>query len=313
MLKGNQSTILSYIQKSVGLLLFVVCGIAIYYQVIANENWDQLKKIFYSQIISIQFLDWFFLISLMLMSILVEAIKWKIAVRDTNPIHLGTSLKSVFVGQAFAFFTPNRIGEYAGRTMFLSAGNKLMGLAQMAWTSYAQLLVTVFIGVIALFLNITLYPGININGLFWIKWLSPFIGFIAVVLYFYKRNWTAKFSFLNVLQIDQLLKIKLLCWSFCKYALFVAQYFYVAYLLKMEIELLTLFLSLAILFLCLSIVPTFSFSELVVRGQLFIVILTPFYSNKVSIVSLSSIIWGINFLIPSIIGTSLLLGYRIKR
>jgi hypothetical protein len=51
----------------------------------------------------------------------------------------------------------------------------------------------------------------------------------------------------------------------------------------------------------------------VVRGQLLILILTPFYSNKVNIVSLSSIIWGINFLIPSIIGTSLLLGYRIKR
>ncbi len=313
MLKGNQSSILSYIQKSVGLLLFAICGIAIYYQVIANENWGQLKKIFYSQIISIQFSDWLVLVALMLMNILVEAIKWKMVVRDTNPIHLGTSLKSVFVGQAFAFFTPNRIGEYAGRTLFLSAGNKLMGLAQMAWTSYAQLLVTIFIGVVALFLNITLYPGINTDWLFWIKWVSPFIGLIAVVLYFYKRQWTAKLSFLNVLQIDHLLKIKLLGWSLCKYALFIAQYFYVAYLLKMEIELITLFLSLAILFLCLSIVPTFSFSELVVRGQLFIIILTPFYSNKMNIVSLSSIIWGINFLIPSIIGTSLLLGFRIKR
>ncbi len=313
MLKGTQSTILSYIQKSMGLLLFAICGIAIYYQVIANGNWDHLKKIFYTQIISVQFFDWAVLIFLMLINLFVEAVKWKIVVRDTNPINIYTSIKSVFVGQAFAFFTPNRIGEYAGRTLFLSAGNKIIGLAQMAWTSYAQLLVTIFIGVVALFLNITLYAGFNTDWLFWIKWMSPFIGLIAIVLFFYKRQWTGKFTFLNVLQIDNLLKMKLLAWSICKYALFVAQYFYVAYLLKMEIDLVTLFLSLAILFLCLSIVPTFSFTELVIRGQLFIMILTPFYSNKVNIVSLSSIIWGINFLIPSIIGTSLLLGYRIKR
>ena len=235
MLKGKQSTIIAYIQKSVGLLLFAICGIAIYYQVIANENWDQLKKIFYSQIISIPFLDWVVLVTLMLVNVLAEAIKWKMVVRDTNPIGLGTSLKSVFVGQAFAFYTPNRIGEYAGRTLFLSAGNKLMGLAQMAWTSYAQLLVTIIIGTVALFVNITLYPGINIDWLFWIKWVSPFVGLIAVVLYFYKRNWTAKLSFLNVLQIEQSLKIKLLGWSLCKYVLFIAQYFLVANLLKIEI------------------------------------------------------------------------------
>ncbi len=313
MLKGTQSNILSYVQKSIGLLLFVICSIAIYYQVIANENWDNLKNLFYSHFISIHFFEWLILLAFLLLNLVVEAVKWKMVVEATNPIPLSTSLKSVLVGQAFAFFTPNRIGEYAGRTMFLSTGNQLMGLAQMAWTSYAQLLITLVIGVMALFINITLYPGLNMNWLFWIKWVSPLIGFIAVLLFFYKRKWSSKLSFLNVLQIDNQLKIKLLVWSLVKYAIFMMQYWYVAHLLKMEIAWTILILSLAILFLCLSILPTLSITELVVRGQLLILILTPFYSNKVNIVSLSSIIWGINFLIPSIIGTSLLLGYRIKR
>jgi hypothetical protein len=66
------------------------------------------------------------------------------------------------------------------------------------------------------------------------------------------------------------------------------------------------------MFLCLSILPTISATEWVVRGQVLIMILTPFYSNNITVVSLSSIIWGINFLIPAIIGTMLLLGYRVK-
>ena len=76
----------------------------------------------------------------------MESIKWKLVLAELSPITILKSYKSVLVGQAFAFFTPARSGDYVGRILFLEAGSKLKGLAQMAWASYAQLLITLFFG-----------------------------------------------------------------------------------------------------------------------------------------------------------------------
>ena len=124
------------------------------------------------------------------------------------PILLGilAALKSVFVGQAFAFFTPNRIGEYAGRTLFLSSGNKLMGLAQMAWTSYAQLLITICIGSVALFINISHYPWMHSISMIGVQLLSPLFALFALVFYLYQSTWKGWLRFFNVIQISNPIK-----------------------------------------------------------------------------------------------------------
>lgn len=313
MLKSSINKISPYLKNSLGIFLFIVCSIAIYKKVIMNDDWKSVQSVFQSQLISISVFQWAILLSFMFVNLYIEAIKWKKVVEKNNPLRIDKSLQSVFVGQAFAFFTPNRVGEYAGRTLFLSSGNKMIGLAQMAWTSYAQLLVTLVLGTLALFINLSAYTTYNENWLFWIKLLSPAIGIMAIVVFFYKRQWTGWLTFLNILQIENLVKLQLLGLSFFRYCIFISQYIFLAYLLHIPISILTLTLSLSILFLCLSILPTFSITEWAVRGQLLIMILTPFYSNNLMIISFSSIIWGINFLIPSMIGTILLLGYRLQK
>ena len=312
MFKSVKHPILSMLKSSAGLLLFFICAFAIYQKVLMNEDGKNIKQIFLHQLKIIPSSGWVCLLLLMLANLIIESIKWKLVVSKNNSIGILKSIKSVFVGQAFAFFTPNRIGEYAGRTLFLNAGNKLMGLSQMAWTSYAQLLVTITIGAIALFINITFYPWMTNTWMIWIKIGSPILALLALYLYFSDQNWKGVLSVLNSIQIAHPIKVQLLGWSLLRYLIFIIQYYLVAHLLQMNLSFLTVFLSLSILFLLLSILPTISITELVVRGQLLILILTPFYSNKLIIVSLSSIIWGINFLLPSMIGTFLLLGYRIK-
>ena len=313
MFKSVKHPILSILKSSAGLLLFFICAFAIYQKVFINKDWETVKQVLLTHLKTISIFGWFCLLLLMFVNLMVEAIKWKIVVSKNNSMGMLKSLKSVFVSQAFAFFTPNRIGEYAGRTMFLSSGNKLMGVSQMAWTSYAQLLVTITFGAVALFVNITYYPWMTNSWMIWIKIGSPILALLALYMYFGDQNWKGVLSVLNSIQIAHPIKVQLIGWSLLRYLIFIIQYYLVAYLLQMNLSFSTVFLSLSILFLLLSILPTISITELVVRGQLLILILTPFYSNKLIIVSLSSIIWGINFLLPSMIGTFLLLGYRIKK
>jgi hypothetical protein len=175
----------------------------------------------------------------------------------------------------------------------------------MAWTSYAQLLVTIMVGTVALFWNAPFFP--------WLKWASPFIAVVAIIVFFYDRQWKGLLGVLNKLQIPTQSKITLLALSFLRYGVFTFQYAWVAKMLGMEIPFWVLGSSIAVLFLFLSILPTISITELVVRGQLLLLIVAPWYPNELMIIVLSSLIWVVNFLIPAIIGACLLLGFRLKQ
>ena len=319
MLKGYFQFIISFAKKSIGLILFLICSYAIYKQVLTNENSMQYQSILHQLIFKIPIYQWFVLLLLMGLNFLFESIKWRMVVSFNNTVSSNHSIsfskavKSVLVGQTFAFFTPNRIGEYVGRTLYLQEGSKLKGISQLAWASYAQLLITIIIGSIALALNMSYYHWMNGNIIIGARIVLPIIILLSVGIYFYKYAWKGKLHFLNILQIDTGLKFYLLSLSFFRYLIFLLQYIWVAHMLQMQIDYVSIAVSVAILFLFLSILPTISITELVVRGQLLLIILAPFFQDKMMIISLSSLIWGVNFLLPSIIGAILLLGYRLNQ
>jgi hypothetical protein len=84
-------------------------------------------------------------------------------------------------------------------------------------------------------------------------------------------------------------------------------------MLNIPIANIDLWVALGVLFLLLSIIPSISLTDLVIRGQLIVVLLEPFYSNSLMLICLSTIIWVVNFLLPAIIGAVLLINFRIKQ
>ncbi len=307
------SSIYPLAKKSIGFLLFLLCSIAIYYKVLHDVAWNQFIQTMLLQLKAIPVFDWMVLLVLFCLNFLLEAYKWKWVIYTISPISLFKAIESVFVGQAFAFFTPNRVGEFAGRTLFLPTADKLAGMTKMAWASYAQLLATIVMGCIALGLNVSFYPIIQGPWLVMVKWVSPLVGCIALLLFFYQRNWTGCLSFLNKVKVATNLKVHLLWLSLVRYLVFLLQYVWVARMLQLNIGILPLIFSVAILFLCLSILPTISLTELVVRGQLLILLLAPFSQDPLMIVAVSTFIWSVNFLAPAIIGAFLLLRYRLNQ
>jgi hypothetical protein len=292
-------------KKATGLILFLICALLIFQTVKGNENWQQLCNQVLGQIKNIPIYKWFFLLFLMIINFFVESLKWFRLIKNNNQIQFGNTFKSVMVGQAFAFFTPNRMGEYLGRILYLDKGSKMQGAAQMAWSSFAQLIVTLCIGSMAILFFTPIYPSL--------RWISPLLGVVTLFFYFYKIPFLDRFTAWSLIQIKTSIKVDLLLLSLGRYLIFSFQYLWVANILNLPIESDQIFVAVSILFLCLSILPTISVTELVVRGQLLIFILAPIYTDSIRILSLSSIIWLINFLIPSIIGAFILIGYRYKQ
>ena len=305
MYKNTIRKFLTFFNNVIGIGLFFICGYAIYQKVLTNQNLTTYGEQIKVQVLSITYFQWFVLVGLMGLNYLMEALKWKLVVKQKVPISTMAAIKSIFVGQTFAFFTPNRVGEYVGRTLLLEEGSKLMGMAQMAWASYAQLLITIVVGSVAILWGIPFLP--------WLQWVAPCIAVIFTFLYFHEKEFNGWLRFLNILQIKTDIKIKLLGRSALRYIIFLTQYAWVAHILVIDIPLDILIISISILFLCLSVVPSISITELVVRGQLLVLLLAPWYQNSLMIICLTSFIWFVNLLLPAIIGAFLLLGFRIKQ
>jgi hypothetical protein len=295
----------TYFNNSIGFILFIVCAVAIYNKVATNDNLNQFGDQIKQQFYTIGFFQWAVLIILFGLNYLMESIKWKLVLAELSPISILKSYKSVLVGQAFAFFTPARSGDYVGRILFLEAGNKLKGLAQMAWASYAQLLITLFFGSIGLFYNLPFLP--------WLKWVGPFLVAAAWVIYFHPGNFTGWLKKLSLLQINTALKGQLVFFAFLKYCVFILQYTWVITIFNIPIGTLDLCVALSVLFFCLSLIPSIAITDVVIRGQLIVLLLSPFYDNSLMLICVSTIIWSVNFLLPAIIGSILIINYRIKQ
>mgnify|MGYP000365275932 FL=1 len=295
----------SWGNKSIGLILFVVCLVAIYNKVAHNENLNQYSADIKIQFEKVTFFEWSVLLLLFLGNYLMEAIKWQNLLASWSPISIFKSYKSILIGQAFAFFTPARSGDYVGRILLLPPGSKIKGVAQLAWSSYAQLIITISIGSIALFFNLPFFP--------WIKWFMP-LGLVAALLvYFHPGQFKGWLNKINKLQIENKLKLNLLGLSFLKYVVFVLQYTWAIKMLNIPIANIDLWIALGVLFLLLSIIPSISLTDLVIRGQIIVVLLEPYYNNSLMLICLSTIIWAVNFLLPAIIGAFLLINFRIKQ
>jgi hypothetical protein len=295
----------SWGNKSIGLILFVVCLVAIYNKVAHNENLNQYSADIKIQFEKVTLFEWTVLLMLFLGNYLMEAIKWQNLLASWSPISIFKSYKSVLIGQAFAFFTPARSGDYVGRILLLPPGSKIKGVAQLAWSSYAQLIITISIGSIALFFNLPFFP--------WIKWFMPLGLVAALFVYFHPGQFKGWLNKINKLQIENKLKLNLLVLSFFKYVVFVLQYTWAVKMLNIPIANIDLWIALGVLFLLLSIIPSISLTDLVIRGQFIVVLLEPYYNNSLMLICLSTIIWAVNFLLPALIGAFLLINFRIKQ
>jgi hypothetical protein len=297
--------LLSLGNKLIGFILFVICAIAIYNKVLQNENLNQYGTDLKIQLAKIHWSAWFLMGCLLTLNYTIEAIKWKSVIASTNKFNIWQALKAVLVGQAFSFFTPARSGDYVGRTLFLAPGTKLKGITQMAWASYAQILMTICFGCFALFWNLPFLP--------WLKWVAPLGAIIALFLFFYNQPLKGWLSKINLLQIDAALKWKLLALALARYSIYLMQYNWAAEMLSIPVGWVDLSIAIMALLFFLSMIPAISLTDLVIRGQLFLLLMAPFYQNDIMLIALTTLIWIVNFLIPSIIGAVLLLGFRLKR
>lgn len=259
----------------------------------------------------------------------LEAKKWQVLMRNLQPLTYFTALKSVLAGVTLSLNTPNRIGEYGGRVLYVEPGSRLKSVSLSVAGSICQLIITVVMGCGGLiFLLNTDHAGENaVMGLsvFWLRilLLLSVIAAVILLLFLFRLSWIIKLferipriaayvHYIKVLdEFTPNLLLRLLFLSLLRYLVFVIQYILLLQVLEVEVTWEQGFWLIAILYLVMAIVPSFAIADLGIRGKFSTELLSLYSANIVGILGTTFGIWFINLFIPALAGTYFIIRKRI--
>lgn len=305
--------------------LSIVLIYSLYRQIIQQpdleQRWIQIKSAWHQPVF------WVVLL-LMLVNWGIEALKWKVLISHLEKSSFTKCFKAVLSGCSITMLTPNRIGEYGGRILFVKNENRIKAVSLTIVGSISQLLITFIMGSLGLFiLRFFSQAGGNVSGIlphFWgdvLLYMSMAIS--AVLLLFYLRiGWLVRMmekinalnkvvqhiKVLDEFDARQLLQVMFL--SFIRYLVFVMQFLLLLRLMQVDIVPWQCFWLISVFYLVMAVAPTIGFLELPVRAKAGIQIFG-FAGNTIGIGAASLGIWFINLVLPAVIGSLLILGVKI--
>jgi len=257
----------------------------------------------------------------------VEARKWQVLLQPLERIPFLKSFRAILAGLAFSMNTPNRIGEYGGRVLYVQEGHRWKAVSLTIIGSISQLIVTMVLGVggLAFLLQNAMVSLAIAPYAIWIKVL--FFGTISatvlMVLFYFRLGkillWAEKIPgiqrYLRHISIIENLPVTILLrtlsLSVVRYSIFVIQYILLLHLFGVEVGIWTSIWLISVLYLVLAIIPTIALAELGIRGQASLLLFMLVSSNKLGIVGAATSIWLINLIVPALIGSLLILSIKI--
>ncbi len=279
--------------------------------------WEKLKKapLFFSFPLLFSAENYLITLAIVLLMFLnwsIEALKWKQLIAPLESITFLVSFKAIFSGITVSIFTPNRVGEFAGRVFFLEKADKIQGAIVSLIGSLMQLSVTLLTGVFAFFtLDKKHSTFFNVHRFFsneFFLFLSLFLTLlIATSLYIFFKRQIILLRFRKYIDTFQLYTMKelniIFLLSFIRYVVFSIQYYFALCLFGIHGELVVVFSLIALTFFVTSAIPTFALTEIAVRAGVAIYFFGAISFASSSIIGASLFIWIINLAVPAILGS----------
>lgn len=260
----------------------------------------------------------------MLINWWLESIKWKKAIDKLEHLTISTSVKSVLAGLTIGILTPNRVGNFIGRVLYLKEENRGKGTLISMYTNLAQLIATVVFGFIALTFLLqanTSFNSIDLPiGLIQVS--SIVIGLLLMILYLNPLlvskplNWLIKAKkiqdILNVLpQIGLKTRLKVLLLSLLRYLIFTSQFTILLISLNEDFSILLIWMGVSVTYLITTIIPSPALGKFGIRESVSIFVFTLVGLTEDTILLSSLLLWVINLMIPSLMGGIFLLKQKL--
>ena len=296
-----------FILKIIFLVILFYWVYTLYIDKKNSINFDAISEVLTTK-------SWFFLVGSFLLSFLnlsIEAIKFQ-QVLLPQKVSFNDALKSVYAGASTGLLTPDRLGNFIGRTLHLSSLKNNWVISATLLGNFAQLFATILFAVIATLMYPTGVITLQIsetllNTLRFILFPSVFILFLL----YYKSEY-----FLFVIHRIQFLKktvdylkgksnkekTRVLALAMLRYFIFVLQFYFALNAFGVAISLIATLIFLGFLYLFTTFIPSPFMGNLGTREAI-AVLLLGLDSSFEGVVFASLFIWFINVLFPAILGS----------
>jgi hypothetical protein len=242
--------------------------------------------------------------------------------KDIERISVWKGIQSVFCGLTWAVFTPNRIGEYGGRILFLENGNRARGVVAMAVGAFGQMAVTNILGAAAMTWFVHSFTSSGPVATAALALVSAGLTVLLLLLYFniallrkpllrirILRRFSGLFNVLSSYNKRELSSI--FAYSAARYAVFTCQYYLIIHMLLPHLAAGPMLGMVFILFFIQSALPTLDLVDVGVRAMTATYFFHFITQEEVAIIASTAFIWLVNLIIPAILGAAFVFKIRL--
>lgn len=302
------------------IIIFVLLAWAIYQQVFLNKDIGAIKASLLQAVRgNTLLLD--LTVALMVLNWVLETAKWRLMVQKVEPIGFWKAFMAVLCGVTFTMFTPNRMGEYGGRFLFLKEPLRPAAFQATLLGSIAQIIATLFFGVIGLGLYFNRsdsgFLSHSIFGLLWIMVAVP----LLLVVYFnadvilgklpFKERWNN--ILFNWVHYSTTELWAALLMALARYSVYAIQFLLLlqVFTSKPSFDLWHA-TGVTLVFLIQTVVPSIALFDLGIRGNAAIALLDN-GTAAAQVLAAAYCLWFVNLVLPALIGFVIILGRRLFR
>ena len=255
---------------------------------------------------------------LMPINVAVEACKWLLLLRQTEPMTIWGAQRQVYYGYVGAFITPYHAGDYPARAMLLKDKRNFSAAIGVGLVGTVALLVVELIfGVPATWLFISYHPAIPMQYFA--------IAFIVLILllsllphlvrYLSRREWkNTQMSQLSVAlsHMSYPLFMKTIAWSMLRYGIWAVQLALTLHFCSVEMTPVQYLIAIPFYYMVVAIFPSLPALNIAIRGSWSLIIFGVFSQNVAGIALAILLIWLINTVLPMLIGSILYRGGKLR-
>jgi hypothetical protein len=305
--------------KTKQFLLFIIklliVGGAFYfiYNQLANNDkldWEKFIVLFQKNqsVVGISFI--------LLLSVLnrfFEILKWQNLVLYLHKISLAEATKQVLGALTAGLFTPNGVGEYAGKALFFEKSKAKKVIFLNLICNGIQMILSVVFGIFGL-----LYFNANYNVIT-TKTVAILFGICFLlfgILFFSKKINIKGYSIEKLIhkinEIPKAIHQKNIFLAICRYLVFSHQYYFLFLAFDVDLPYFTLMATIASVYFLASSLPTFQFLDFAVKGSVAVYFFGILGVNEWIVVFISTLMWFLNVVLPVVIGSYYVMNFKIK-
>lgn len=249
---------------------------------------------------------------------LLEINKWKKLVSVEKKINFFNAFEQCLASHTASIITPNRIGEYGAKALFFEKEERKKIVFLNLVGNLFQLISTLifgFVGALFIITNYTLKtPEFTLKNKEFIVLIILIICFGILLLVF--KKWISKsiFKTLNYLKnISNQILFEVGLLSLLRYITFSHQFYFLLLLFQIEIDYFTGMSLIFSMYLFASIIPALSLFDWAIKGSIAVLLFSITAVNPLTIISITTIMWILNFAIPALLGIGFVLNFKLPK